>query len=481
MSKILTIDQGTTSSRSIIFDNNGNIEQVAQEEYPLIFPNDGWVEIDPDDLYKSVTNTLNQLDLQNVTYGGITNQRETTIIWDKTTLKPVYNAIVWQDRRTSAYCSEIATKNNQSLVKEKTGLLIDSYFSATKIKWILDNVDGVRARAEAGELCFGTVDTYLMYRLSGGEIFKTDITNASRTMLFNINTLNWDEDLLNLFNIPRSLLPEVVHSDANFGTLKNLENISIHAVLGDQQAALFGQGCLSKGQLKSTYGTGCFVMANVGNTPIHSNDGLLTTIGFSLNGEIYYAIEGSIYASGTTVQWLRDNLQFFETSDLSEPYLHTNGDANNVLFVPAFTGLGAPYWNSDVRASFHGITRDTSRSDLINAAFNSITYQTKDIIDCLVRSGIEVESLNVDGGMVANQTFVQQIANLLNTEVSVPENSESTARGVAVLAGVASKTFDLELISSQKRMSIYPDEEAHSFMAKDYKIWKELIIKLLSP
>ena len=481
MSKILTIDQGTTSSRSIIFDNNGNIEQVAQEEYPLIFPNDGWVEIDPDDLYKSVTNTLNQLDLQNVTYGGITNQRETTIIWDKTTLKPVYNAIVWQDRRTSAYCSEIATKNNQSLVKEKTGLLIDSYFSATKIKWILDNVDGVRARAEAGELCFGTVDTYLMYRLSEGEIFKTDITNASRTMLFNINTLNWDEDLLNLFNIPRSLLPEVVHSDANFGTLKNLENISIHAVLGDQQAALFGQGCLAKGQLKSTYGTGCFVMANVGNTPIHSDDGLLTTIGFSLNGEIYYAIEGSIYASGTTVQWLRDNLQFFETSDLSEPYLHTNGDANNVLFVPAFTGLGAPYWNSDVRASFHGITRDTSRSDLINAAFNSITYQTKDIIDCLVRSGIEVESLNVDGGMVANQTFVQQIANLLNTEVSVPENSESTARGVAVLAGVASKTFDLELISSQKRMSIYPDEEAHSFMAKDYKIWKELIIKLLSP
>ena len=481
MSKILTIDQGTTSSRSIIFDNNGNIEQVAQEEYPLIFPNDGWVEIDPDDLYKSVTNTLNQLDLQNVTYGGITNQRETTIIWDKTTLKPVYNAIVWQDRRTSAYCSEIATKNNQSLVKEKTGLLIDSYFSATKIKWILDNVDGVRARAEAGELCFGTVDTYLMYRLSEGEIFKTDITNASRTMLFNINTLNWDEDLLNLFNIPRSLLPEVVHSDANFGTLKNLENISIHAVLGDQQAALFGQGCLSKGQLKSTYGTGCFVMANVGNTPIHSNDGLLTTIGFSLNGEIYYAIEGSIYASGTTVQWLRDNLQFFETSDLSEPYLHTNGDANNVLFVPAFTGLGAPYWNSDVRASFHGITRDTSRSDLINAAFNSITYQTKDIIDCLVRSGIEVESLNVDGGMVANQTFVQQIANLLNSEVSIPENSESTARGVAVLAGVASKTFDLELISSQKRMSIYPDEEAHSFMAKDYKIWKELIIKLLSP
>ena len=475
MSKILTIDQGTTSSRSIIFDINGDIEQIAQEEYPLIFPNDGWVEIDPEDLYKSVTNTLGQLDLSNVKFGGITNQRETTIIWDKNTLKPVYNAIVWQDRRTSAYCTEIATESNQSSIKQKTGLLIDSYFSATKIKWILDNIEGVRARAEAGELCFGTVDTYLMYRLSRGKIFKTDITNASRTMLFNINTLTWDKDLLKLFDIPSSLLPEVVHSDSNFGTIEQLENISIHAVLGDQQAALFGQGCLTKGQLKSTYGTGCFVMVNVGEEPILSDDGLLTTIGFSLNGKIYYAIEGSIYAAGTTVQWLRDNLQFFETSDQSELYLNHNGDANNVLFIPAFTGLGAPYWNSDIRASFHGITRDTSKPDLINAAFNSITYQTKDIIDCLARSGIKVKSLNVDGGMTANKTFVKQIANLLNIEVLVPENTESTARGVAILAGVASKTFDFKLISEQKRVSVCPDEGAHLFMSKDYKNWKNLI------
>ena len=481
MSKILTIDQGTTSSRSIIFDINGDIEQIAQEEYPLIYPYDGWVEIDPEDLYKSVTNTLNQLDLSNVEFGGITNQRETTIIWDKNTLKPVYNAIVWQDRRTSAYCNEIATKTNQSLVKQKTGLLIDSYFSATKIKWILDNVNGVRNRAEAGELCFGTVDTYLMYRLSEGKIFKTDITNASRTMLFNINSLSWDKDLLKLFDIPSSLLPEVVHSDSNFGTIEKFENISIHAVLGDQQAALFGQGCLEKGQLKSTYGTGCFVMVNVGEEPVISDDGLLSTIGFSLNGAIYYAIEGSIYASGTTVQWLRDNLQFFETSDQSEPYLNENGNANNVLFVPAFTGLGAPYWDSDIRASFHGITRDTSRPDLINAAFNSITYQTKDIIDCLTRSGIEVKSLNVDGGMTANKTFVKQVANLLNIEVSVPENTESTARGVAILAGIASKTFNLNLISEQKRVSVYPDADAHSLMSKDYKKWKEIILKLLSP
>ena len=475
MNKILTIDQGTTSSRSIIFDINGDIEQIAQEEYPLIFPNDGWVEIDPEDLYKSVTNTLNQLDLTNVKFGGITNQRETTIIWDKDTLEPVYNAIVWQDRRTSAYCTEISTDTNQSLVKQKTGLLIDSYFSATKIKWILDNVNGARAKAEAGQLCFGTVDTYLMYRLSSGSIFKTDITNASRTMLFNINSLSWDKDLLKLFDIPSSLLPEVVHSDSNFGTIEKLNNISIHAVLGDQQAALFGQGCLEKGQLKSTYGTGCFVMVNVGEDPVFSDDGLLTTIGFSLNGTIHYAVEGSIYASGTTVQWLRDNLKFFETSDQSELYLNENGNANNVLFIPAFTGLGAPYWKSDIRASFHGITRDTSRSDLINAAFNSVTYQTKDIIDCLARSGIEVKSLNIDGGMTANKTFVKQISNLLNIEVSVPENTESTARGVAILAGVASNTFNLKLISDQKRVSICPDAIAHIHMSKDYKNWKNLI------
>ena len=475
MNKILTIDQGTTSSRSIIFDINGDIEQVAQEEYPLIFPNDGWVEIDPEDLYESVTNTLDQLDLTNVKFGGITNQRETTIIWDKDTLKPVYNAIVWQDRRTSAYCSEISTDTNQSLVKQKTGLLIDSYFSATKIKWILDNVNGARAKAEAGQLCFGTVDTYLMYRLSSGSIFKTDITNASRTMLFNINTLTWDEELLKLFDIPKTLLPEVLHSDSCFGSLSELEDITIHAVLGDQQAALFGQGCLEKGQLKSTYGTGCFVMSNVGDKPIHSDDGLLTTIGFSLHGKVYYAIEGSIYASGTTVQWLRDNLQFFDKSDQSETYLNEDGNANSVLFIPAFTGLGAPYWNSEIRASFHGITRDTSRSDLINAAFNSVTYQTKDIIDCLLRSGIEIESLNVDGGMVANKTFVKQIANLLNIEVSVPENTESTARGVAILAGVASNTFNLKLISEQKRVSICPDADAHIHMSKDYKNWKNLI------
>ena len=481
MSKILTIDQGTTSSRSIIFDQNANIQASAQEEYPLLFPNDGWVEIQPDDLYHSVLNTLNQLDLFEIKYAGITNQRETTIIWDRETHEPIYNAIVWQDRRTSDYCDSISSDANKLLVKDKTGLIIDSYFSATKIKWILDNVEGAREKASAGKLCFGTVDSFLLFKLSNGTIHKTDITNASRTMLFNINSLEWDNELLELFDVPSSILPEVEHSDANFGALTNLNNIEVHGILGDQQAALFGQGCLAKGELKSTYGTGCFLMANVGHKPIFSNDGLLTTIGYSLNGQVTYAIEGSIYAAGTTVQWLRDNLEFFSSSELSEHFLNPNGNSNNIHFVPAFTGLGAPYWNSDIRASYHGITRDTSKADMINAAFNSVTYQTKDIIQCLSKIQIELRSLNVDGGMVANKTFTQQLANLLNIDVLVPENSESTARGVAVLAGVASKIYDLGLVKDQSRSKITPVKNDHEFMSEDYRKWKKLIDKALLP
>jgi len=481
MSKILTIDQGTTSSRSIIFDQNANIQDVAQEEYPLLFPNDGWVEIEPKYIIDSVKNTLNKLDLSDIEYAGITNQRETTIVWDRETHEPIYNAIVWQDRRTSQYCESINTQENNQLVKEKTGLLIDSYFSATKIKWILDNVEGARKRANEGKLCFGTVDTFLMYKLSKGNIHKTDITNASRTMLFNINSLEWDEELLELFEIPKAILPEVIHSDKNFGQLTEINNVIVNAVLGDQQAALFGQGCLNQGELKSTYGTGCFLMVNVGKEAVLSNDGLLTTIGYSLNDEVSYAIEGSIYASGTTVQWLRDNLEFFSTSERSEEFLHKNGDAKNVHFIPAFTGLGAPYWNSDIRASYHGITRDTKKADLINAAFNSITYQTKDIVDCLANADIDITSLNIDGGMIANKTFSQQISNLLNKEVSVPDNKEATARGVAVLAGVSAGIYDINLVSNQNRTVLKPDPIAHSFMLEDYKIWKKLIEKALLP
>ena len=481
MSRILTIDQGTTSSRSIIFDQNANIQASAQEEYPLIFPDDGWVEINPEHIYRSVVTTLNSLDLSGIEYAGLTNQRETTVIWDRDTHEPIYNAIVWQDRRTSDYCRSINSEANDALIKNKTGLLLDSYFSATKIKWLLDNVEGARKKAKAGKLCFGTIDTYLLYRLSNGKIHKTDITNASRTMLYNINTLEWDRELLDFFDIPESLLPEVLHSDANFGQLSDLNNITVHGILGDQQAALFGQGCLNKGELKSTYGTGCFLMANVGEKPILSKDGLLTTIGYSLKGKVSYAIEGSIYAAGTTVQWLRDNLEFFPASELSEQYLKPNGDSNNVHFIPAFTGLGAPYWNSDIRASYHGMARDTSKADMINAAFNSITYQTKDIVDCLKNIDIELKSLKIDGGMVANKVFTQQIANLLNTNVLVPDNKESTARGAAVLAGVASQIYDIELVEQQKRTEIKPEAQANEFMLNDYKRWKNLINKALLP
>lgn len=481
MNRILTIDQGTTSSRSIIFDQNANIQASAQEEYPLIFPDDGWVEINPEHIYRSVVTTLNSLDLSGIEYAGLTNQRETTVIWDRDTHEPIYNAIVWQDRRTSDYCRSINSEANDALIKNKTGLLLDSYFSATKIKWLLDNVEGARKKATAGKLCFGTIDTYLLYRLSNGKIHKTDITNASRTMLYNINTLEWDRELLDFFDIPESLLPEVLHSDANFGQLSDLNNITVHGILGDQQAALFGQGCLNKGELKSTYGTGCFLMANVGEKPILSKDGLLTTIGYSLKGKVSYAIEGSIYAAGTTVQWLRDNLEFFPASELSEQYLKPNGDSNNVHFIPAFTGLGAPYWNSDIRASYHGMARDTSKADMINAAFNSITYQTKDIVDCLKNIDIELKSLKIDGGMVANKVFTQQIANLLNTNVLVPDNKESTARGAAVLAGVASQIYDIELVEQQKRTEIKPEVQANEFMLNDYKRWKNLINKALLP
>jgi glycerol kinase len=481
MSRILTIDQGTTSSRSIIFDQNANIQASAQEEYPLIFPDDGWVEINPEHIYRSVVTTLNSLDLSGIEYAGLTNQRETTVIWDRDTHEPIYNAIVWQDRRTSDYCRSINSEANDALIKNKTGLLLDSYFSATKIKWLLDNVEGARKKATAGKLCFGTIDTYLLYRLSNGKIHKTDITNASRTMLYNINTLEWDRELLDFFDIPESLLPEVLHSDANFGQLSDLNNITVHGILGDQQAALFGQGCLNKGELKSTYGTGCFLMANVGEKPILSKDGLLTTIGYSLKGKVSYAIEGSIYAAGTTVQWLRDNLEFFPASELSEQYLKPNGDSNNVHFIPAFTGLGAPYWNSDIRASYHGMARDTSKADMINAAFNSITYQTKDIVDCLKNIDIELKSLKIDGGMVANKVFTQQIANLLNSNVLVPDNKESTARGAAVLAGVASQIYDIELVEHQKRTEIKPEVQANEFMLNDYKRWKNLINKALLP
>ena len=474
-SKILTIDQGTTSSRSIIFDLKGKIQQVAQKEYPLIYPKNGWVEINPNEIINSVVHTLSKIDLNGVVACGITNQRETTLIWDKETGKPIYNAIVWQDRRTTAICSNY--KDRESMIQSKTGLVLDPYFSATKIRWILDNVKDAQLRAEAGQLCFGTVDSFLMFHLSKGMIHKTDFTNASRTMLFNINNLDWDEDLLKLFNIPRKLLPSVHKCDHEFGTAPLLNNITINGVLGDQQSAMFGQGCLSVGSSKSTYGTGCFLMCNIGETVKISQDGLLTTVAFNVGDKIYYALEGSIYSAGTIVQWLRDNLQFFSKSSDSEIYLKDTGDSNEVLFIPAFNGLGAPYWNSKIRASFHNITRDTTRADLITAAFNSIIYQTKDILSAFENVNLKINELKVDGGMVENKTFVTNLTNLLNIVVKVPENKECTALGAALMAAIGKKLIGLSDLKEQTFEEINP----HNSKINEnlYKNWSEVVSRLI--
>ncbi|MDC2989324.1 glycerol kinase GlpK [Gammaproteobacteria bacterium] len=473
--KILTIDQGTTSSRAIIFNISGDIEHISQEEYPLIYPEDGWVEIDVNVLEQSVLTTIKKVPLDDVLSIGITNQRETTIVWDRKTGIPIYNAIVWQDRRTAAYCESVDDPNIRKKIKNKTGLLMDPYFSATKIKWILDNVPNAKTKAQNGELCFGTVDSYLMYKFSNGKIFKTDITNASRTLLFNINDLQWDEELINFFDIPRGMLPEVENSDTHFGELEQINNLPVKAVLGDQHAALFGQGCLNKGNLKSTYGTGCFLMVNVGDIPVLSDEGLLTTIGFSLNGNIYYAIEGSIYSAGSSVQWLRDNMKFFNESHESESYLDPGANSNGVHFIPAFTGLGAPYWNSNIRASYHGLTRNTSREDLITATFNSISYQTKDIVECLSKAGVNINSLNIDGGMVTNKIFCKQLSTLLDMELHIPSNKESTARGVAVLAGINSKIMTEKHVLDQDRSICVPDNDNKKLMIEDYKKWRAII------
>ena len=478
--KILTIDQGTTSSRSITYDIYGDTIESSQYEYPLIYPEDGWVEIDPQVLMDSVTKSLNDIDKKDIELISITNQRETTIIWEKQSGNPIYNAIVWQDRRTSQYCESIRTDNLEKKIQDKTGLILDPYFSATKIKWILENVSGAREKATNGELCFGTVDTYLMYRLSEGKIFKTDITNASRTMLFNINTLSWDTELLDIFGIDKSLLPEVVMSDSSFGRINKINNAEIHGVLGDQQAALFGQGCFEEGDSKSTYGTGCFLMANTGKKPVLSKEKLLTTVGFSFCGDVYYAMEGSIYSAGTVVQYLRDNLNFFDKSPESEKFLRTNGNSNGVIFVPAFTGLGAPYWNSEIRASFYGITRDSSKEDLVNAAFKSISFQSKEILNCFEKSGIKINILNVDGGMVENKKFVQQLASLLNKNVNVPDNKESTALGVAALAGISKGVMDKNVILEQKREVVKPITTENQDLETSYADWKKYLDKILS-
>jgi glycerol kinase len=475
--KILTIDQGTTSSRAVIFGENMEVLDQSQQEYPLIYPADGWVEIDPNVLLNSVIETLSAFKDEHIENVAITNQRETTLVWDKKTGNPIYNAIVWQDRRTSDYCESIKTKDVQSLVQKKTGLILDPYFSATKIKWILDNVEGAREKAVNGDLCFGTVDTFLMYKLSNGKIFKTDYTNASRTMLFNIHTLSWDQDLLKLFDIPESLLPEPVACDSKFGNIEFANNPEINAVLGDQHAALFGQNCLNRGQMKSTYGTGCFLMVNTGLKPINSQDGLLTTLAFHWQNNCHYALEGSIYSAGTIVQWLRDGLMLFKESKDCENFLDENFFTNNLIFIPAFNGLGTPFWNSEIRSSFHGITRDTTKINLVTAALASVSYQTNEIVSCLSNIGIEVDELKIDGGMTVNKWFRRHLATTLNKNIMTPDNPESTALGVAIMSLINASIVDNEIFKTLNFSMTTPTKSLVGDVQNDNNKWRNYIEK----
>ena len=483
MNNFLAIDQGTTSSRAIIFSPNHEPIRDSQKEYALSYPNDGWVEAEPSDILKTVKETLENVIKQSseiISSCGITNQRETTIVWSIETGEPIYPAIVWQDRRTHELCKTLKDNGHEAMVRAKTGLVIDPYFSATKIKWILDNVDGARKDAEAGKLRFGTVDSFLVNKLSKERLHLTDVTNASRTMLFNINDMQWDEDLLNLFDIPRSMLPEVRSCDSDYGTL-NIEgqNIAIKGVIGDQQSALVGQRCFNHGDMKSTYGTGCFLMVNTKEKLITLDEGLLTTVGYKLNNEINYAIEGSIYSCGNIIQWLRDKMEFFKDASSSEEFLNQNGFSNNIQFLPAFNGLAAPYWDSDVRGGFYGITQDASKNDMITAAFKSICYQTRDITELLIQNNIKINSLNVDGGMTANKTFCQLLSDSLMVNILKPANIESTALGACIVAQI-SQGENIDNIKSRIEHKYEPQNNLKDFLETDYRLWRNYIEKTIS-
>ena len=483
MTVLIALDQGTTSTRTVAFDKDLNIIHSEQKEYPLLYPKDGWVEIEPNELMGSVYATIDPvIDVcADIVAMGITNQRETTVIWDTDSGQPIYNAIVWQDRRTANKCMQLKQAGYEDVIRSKTGLLLDPYFSSTKISWILDNVDGARAKAEAGRLRFGTIDTYLLWQLSKGEIFKTDVTNASRTNLYNIHSRNWDDELLEIFNIPASMLPEVHSSDSNFGKfVRGNKEIQITGVIGDQQSALVGQRCFQPGQMKATFGTGCFLMVNTGNESLQSTSGLLNTLGYGISGEISYALEGSIFSAGTIIQWLRDNMEFFSNSQESIKFLDATGKSNDVLFVPGFTGIGAPHWNSEIRAAFYGITRDSTKTDMVTAAFKALIYQVMDIKEALKIDGIEINGLSIDGGMAANSSFCQLLADFLGQEVQVPSSLESTAIGAAITAGLGSNFFSIDDLKAQqsKNSTTYKPRDG-IFDPRDLVEWKKFLRVLL--
>ena len=446
---ILALDEGTTSARSILFDREGNVVSMAQHEFPQIYPRPGWVEHDPMDIYANQYASLTEciaksgVDPAEIAGIGVTNQRETTIVWDKATGKPVYNAIVWQCRRTSEYCEKMS--GHAEMIAQKTGLKLDAYFSATKIKWILDHVDGARAKAERGELLFGTVDTWLLWKLTDGRAHVTDRTNASRTLLYNINTLAWDEELCKLFGVPTAMLPEVKSSSEIYGTMKLMgAEVPICGIAGDQQAALFGQGCVDAGDLKITYGTGCFLLANTGGAPVFSRHGLLTTVAATVkDAPAQFALEGSVFVGGAIIQWLRDELRLIKDSADSEYFARKVRDSGGVYIVPAFAGLGAPHWNMRARGTITGLTRGTAIEHLIRASLESIAYQSNDVIEAMRSDfGGDVRALRVDGGASANNLLMQFQADISDMEVIRPAQKEATAAGAAMLAGSAVGFYD---------------------------------------
>ncbi len=461
---IMSLDQGTTSSRAIIFDKKGNIVTVSQKEFSQIFPAPGLVEHNADEIwYTQLTVAKEALEKAGLTFDdidsiGITNQRETVIVWDKTTGEPIYNAIVWQCRRTAGYCDSLKKNGYADIIKSKTGLVIDAYFSATKLKWILDNVEGAKSKAEKGELLCGTVDTWLLWKLTDGQVHATDYSNASRTMLYNINELRWDTELLELFGIPESMLPDVLPSSGIFGYTSPLitgKSIPVAGIAGDQQAALFGQTCFNEGEAKNTYGTGCFLLLNTGNKPHINDDGLISTIAWGINGKITYALEGSVFVGGAVIQWLRDQLCFITSAADSELAASKVEDTMGVYLVPAFTGLGAPYWDQYATGTMVGITRGTNKYHITRAALEAIAYQSYDVIKAMENSArIKLVELNVDGGACANNLLMQFQSDILGSVINRPACVESTALGAAYLAGLATGFFEsMESIKSQKAIS----------------------------
>lgn len=445
---IMALDQGTTSSRAILFNKKGDVAYVAQQEFKQHFPKSGWVEHNAKEIWSSILSVIakvlseNNLKATQIEGIGITNQRETTVVWDKNTGKPVYNAIVWQSRQTAEICNELKKAGYDDLFRNKTGLLIDAYFSGTKVKWILDHVDGAREKAEAGDLLFGTIDTWIIWRLTEGAVHVTDYSNASRTLMYNIFELKWDEELLNILGVPASMLPEVRPSSEIYGEIaaKHLfgHTVPIAGIAGDQQAALFGQACYEKGMVKNTYGTGCFMLMNTGEEAVKSEHGLLTTIAWGYDGKVTYALEGSIFVAGSAIQWLRDGLRMFKSSEQSEEYAKRVEDTEGVYVVPAFVGLGTPYWDSEVRGAVFGLTRGTSKEHFIRATLESVAYQTRDVLSAMESdSGIDLKTLRVDGGAVMNDFLMQFQSDILDVPVERPSVNETTALGAAYLAGLA--------------------------------------------